>query len=247
MEIHRPLTGEFTALPSEDGRLGGSQTPRDRVVYRDIWASVGFRAPSDTARAVIDSFAPAPGAARPRLADLGCGAGRHSLHAARQGLKVTALDHSPHAIAMLGKAVDAEGLDCDVIQGDSFAWLREQPPGSLDAIICFDSVHHSSPDPEQVAETLTLLGTRTRAGGSVLVTLLCDISYSTGERPPGRLLIDSEGAAALLDHALGDHLLVTERCKPVRVDRTTSISPATGEPVQAAYRATRVLRHYRIV
>lgn len=248
MEIPRPVpTESATATEPDAKRSGGSQTTRDRLVYRDIWAQEGIRSPSDTARAMIDALAPSLGAPRPRLADLGCGAGRHALHAARRGLRVTAVDHSAHAVAALRGAVDAEGLDCDVIQGDAFAWLRELPPAALDAVICFDSIHHSSPDPERIEETLALLGSRTRAGGSLLVSLLCDITYSTGERPPGRLLIDTAGGATLLDRALGDHTLLTERRKPVRVALTTSISPLTGQPVPASYQSTRILRRYQIV
>ncbi|GGM88794.1 class I SAM-dependent methyltransferase [Streptomyces fuscichromogenes] len=249
MEISRLIPARSAAASEPGARpTGASQTARDRLVYRDVWAREGIRPPSDTARAMIDALAPSADGPRPHLADLGCGAGRHALHAARQGLRVTAIDHSAHAVAALQGAVDEERIDCcDVIQGDAFAWLRELTPSTLDAVVCFDSVHHSSADPERVEETVALLASRTRAGGSVLVTLLCDITYSTGERPPGRLLVGEEDGAALLDRALGGHRLLTDRRKPVRVARTTSISPSTGRPVPASYGATRVLRQYQIV
>ncbi|MFJ2867685.1 class I SAM-dependent methyltransferase [Kitasatospora sp. NPDC087314] len=248
METPRLIPTPSTASSKPDVRPNeASQTARDRLVYRDIWAQEGIRPPSDTARALIDALTPSAHGRRPHLADLGCGAGRHALHAARQSLRVTAVDHSTHAVAALRGAIDEEQLDCEVIQGDAFAWLRELPPATLDAVICFDSVHHSSADPERIAETLAQLGSRTRVGGSVLVTLLCDITYSTGERPPGRLLVGVEDGVALLDRALGGHRLLTDRRKPVRVARTTSISPSTGRPVPASYGATRVLRWYRIV
>jgi len=249
MEISRLIPARSAAAPEPGARpTGASQTARDRLVYRDIWAQEGIRAPSDTARAMIDALAPPAGGPRPHLADLGCGAGRHALHAARQGLRVTAIDHSADAVATLQGAVAEERIEgCDVVRGDAFAWLREVAPSTLDAVVCFDSVHHSSADPERVEETVALLASRTRAGGSVLVTLLCDITYSTGERPPGRLLVGAEDGAALLDRALGGHRLLTDRRKPVRVARTTSISPSTGQPVEASYGATRVLRQYQIV
>lgn len=90
------------------------------------------------------------------------------------------------------------------------------------------------------------LAERVRAGGFVLITMLCDIRYSTGETPPGRLLVSLAQGTALLDRAFAGHRVITEEHSPVRIPDTVSQDPVSGELVRASYLAERLLRLYSV-
>src|SRR5262249_58414734 len=72
-------------LERDDGEQGTSMPPDAFFAEHDDWA-----APE---RAVFELV-------RGRVLDVGCGAGRHSLEAARRGLEVVAIDISPGAVAV---------------------------------------------------------------------------------------------------------------------------------------------------
>ena len=83
---HPPYEEEFTA---------------DRLLYDHKWASTaaGRRPVGDTFRLMLDRLlAERP---RARMADIGCGTGRHTLAAAAAGLCVTAVDHNATAVSLL--------------------------------------------------------------------------------------------------------------------------------------------------
>src|SRR5580704_3592946 len=65
-----------------------------------------------------------------RVLDCGAGTGFLSLIAARLGHGVTALDLSPHMLAVLSASAAAEGLDIDVVVGPA-----HEPPHGFDAVI----------------------------------------------------------------------------------------------------------------
>lgn len=220
------------------------QTSRDHLVYDQIWRAEGIGVPDNTAVQMIDELAGRPGEAAARVADLGCGTGRHVLYAARRGLHVTGIDHSETALGLLRPA--ALGLDCEIVLGDAFAWVSRQTPSSLDGIICVDSIHHTSSDPQAVEQIARGLAERVKPGGQVLITMLCNIRYSTGETPPGRLLVSLDRGTDLLDHAFTGHRVITEEHSPVRIPHTVSQDPASGALVRASYSAERLLRLYSI-
>jgi SAM-dependent methyltransferase len=84
-------------------------------------------------------------AALPRggaVLDVACGRGRHALHLARAGFRVTAIDRDPEALAALRHAAGVLGLDLTT----QFVDLETSPPPDLgdaryDAIIVFNYLH----------------------------------------------------------------------------------------------------------
>ena len=72
------------------------------------------------------------------IADLGCGAGRFAIPAARTGARVLAIDHHPVAIRRLRAA--APGAIC--VQAEFPEWLRCAPASFSDLVICCDALHH---------------------------------------------------------------------------------------------------------
>jgi SAM-dependent methyltransferase len=214
------------------------QSERDLQVYDHIWREEGELAPAEQfvemTRLVL-----AGGGDRPHIADLGCGSGRHALHAARAGLRVTAIDHSARAVERVLAAVD--GLSCEVRQGDAFTWLREQPSQSLDGIVCFDAVHHLSSDASAVSGAIADMVDRLRLGGLLLVSLLTDIEYSSGERPSGRLFLGAEPGRRFLARAAANVEPLREDTETVFIPQTVSQDPRTRELVPTTYRATRLI------
>ena len=74
--------------------------------------------------------------------DVACGGGRHALHLARAGFRVTAIDRDPEAIAALLRAAHVQGLDVASRVVD----LETDPPPDLgdahyDAVIVFNYLH----------------------------------------------------------------------------------------------------------
>lgn len=220
------------------------QTSRDRLIYDRIWRAEGVGLPDETAIKMIDELAAHTGQAPARIADLGCGTGRHVVYAAQRGLQVTGIDHSETALEILRSAT--QDLDCDIVLGDAFGWLIQQPPSSMDGVICIDSIHHTSANPAAVEQTAARIAKRIRPGGLLLITLLCDIRYSTGEHPPGRLRVSLDAGTTLIDRALSAHTVLTEQHSAVRIPRTVSQDPITGELVEATYAAERLLRLYQM-
>jgi SAM-dependent methyltransferase len=221
-------------------------TTRDLRIYDRIWSD---RAPGPASAATVALVArlledAQPRRRRPRLADLGCGIGRNALHAARLGIDVVAVDHHPRAIAMLRAA--SIGLPVTVVHADLPDWLEEQTDQSYDAVTCCDCLHHLSPDADVILSTQHQLRRIVRLGGHVLVTLLCDISYSCGERPSGRLSLDVDAGAELIHRAFGGLECILKECRHVNKPGLFGLDERTGEIVPTDYSANRLLRWFRI-
>ena len=221
-------------------------TVRDFRVYDHIWLGKVPGLPSSTMTALVEQLLRDGRACghNPRLADLGCGIGRNALHAARLGVEVVAVDHHPRAVSML--RVAGADLQLSVVHADLLDWLDSQPDQAYDAIVCFDALHHLSPDPEVIRSAQQKVRRVVCRGGHVLVTLLCDISYSSGERPSGRLSVDAEGAADLLDTGFtGAECLKKTLCR-VHKPAIVGFDETASKLVPTSYSAHRVLRWFRL-
>jgi SAM-dependent methyltransferase len=221
-------------------------TTRDLRIYDRIWAD---RAPGPASAATVALVArlledAQPRRHRPRLADIGCGIGRNALHAARFGIDVVAVDHHPRAIATLRNA--RIGLPVTVVHADLLDWLESQTDQSYDAVVCCDCLHHLSPDADVIFSTQRHLRRIVRPGGHILVTLLCDISYASGERPPGRLALDADAGAELIHRAFGGLECILEECCHASKLGLFGLDESTGEIVTTDYSANRLLRWFRI-
>lgn len=220
------------------------QTARDRQVYDLVWRTVPDRPPSDTFVDMAGRMLRDTGR-QPILADLGCGGGRHAVHAARAGIRVTAIDHSTRAVE---RAVTlAAGLPCDVVEGDAFDWLARQETAALDGVVCFDAIHHLSSDAATVTAALAELRRVVRPDGYILVTILSDIEYSSGERPPGRLWVTADDARRILAQGLAGTEVIRIKQRPVLVPATVSVDATTGELRDTTYTAQRVLWFGRVL
>ena len=165
-----------------------------------------------------------------RLADLGCGAGRHSLYAAALGVLVTAVDHDQRVTERLDAARGERPVT--VIQEDVVRWIRRQRPSSLDAIICYDVLHQLSGRVEVIADALATFESRLQVGGHLVVSLVCDIAYAPGTVPAERFAIAADAAAPFLDRAL-------QSCCRVSLKRKRTRMPNPAVRVAGHYRKGR--------
>jgi len=72
------------------------------------------------------------GGPRDRVLDLCCGPGRHSVHLARQGAKVTGVDRSSFLLGKARAQAAAEGLSIEWLQDDMRTFVR---PEAFDLVI----------------------------------------------------------------------------------------------------------------
>jgi SAM-dependent methyltransferase len=72
--------------------------------------------------------------------DLGCGIGRHALYFAQAGFKVTAVDSSAQALAVLRDQADRKRLDIDIRQDDYLQDLF--PANSFDLVLSYNVIYH---------------------------------------------------------------------------------------------------------
>ena len=218
------------------------QSQRDRLIYDRYWTTGEYYAPADTFITLVNSLT-IPGERAPVLADLGCGLGRHSLYAALNGVHVIAIDHNSRAIARLREKVS--DLPIDILECDFVNWLQSSPTRSIDAIVCFDAIHHTGCY-DSVTSALADVRRVVRPGGLVLITLLADIDYGVGGAPARRLLISVPEAEHLLDSAFCSDITVRKKCSRVSFDSTVNLDSRTGQIVNSYYRAHRVLRLFQI-
>jgi SAM-dependent methyltransferase len=72
------------------------------------------------------------GGPRDRILDLCCGVGRHSIHLARKGAKVTGVDRSSFLLGKARAQAEAEGLSIEWLQDDMRTFVR---PEAFDLVI----------------------------------------------------------------------------------------------------------------
>jgi len=134
-----------------------------------------------------------------RLLDLGCGTGRHSLHAASLGFEVTAVDLSAAALAILQKKLIQTQLDVQVHMHD----IRRIPfaDASFDSVLCVWTLGHgllvdTALAVEEVARVL-------KKGGAFCTDFMsrADDTYGTGtEIEPGTFIGSVDGEEHIPHH-----------------------------------------------
>ena len=76
------------------------------------------------------------------ILDLGCGTGRHVVHMAQKGLRVTGLDNAPTGLRLAKEWLDKEQCKADLILSD----MRYSLPfenDSFDAVLSTQVIHHA--------------------------------------------------------------------------------------------------------
>lgn len=225
------------------------QSLRDKLVYDRIWQE-------DQRYEVSESFARLldlcqrevhlGGRSAARIADLGCGHGRHALFAASHGAEVTAVDHNQVAIDRLMQKAEELRVPVSAIRHDIAEWLKTPRVGEFDGLVCFDVLHHLSSSVQAIRRVLRTMGGLVRPGGVILVTLLSQVHYGLGMIPDGRLMVSAERAEAILESVFRSaHVLAAKR-KHRTIDPAWNLDPATGQLIRTSYEAVRVLRLYRM-
>ena len=76
----------------------------------------------------------------PRVLDLGCGIGRHSLLFAKEGFEVTALDSSEQALGELKNKVEKLNLNIEIVKGNYLEPIFKS--NSFDIILSYNVIYH---------------------------------------------------------------------------------------------------------
>ncbi len=76
------------------------------------------------------------------ILDLGCGSGRHLIHLAKEGFKVSGLDISPTGLRLTREWMDEEGLEADLVLADTRRSLPFRE-GSFNGLLSTQVIHHA--------------------------------------------------------------------------------------------------------
>ena len=100
--------------------------------------------------------------------DLGCGRGRHVLHMAQEGLRVSGLDNAPTALNLTKQLLDEERLGANLVLAD----MRQPLPfrnNSFDAVLSTQVIHHALL--ATVIQTAQEIQRIIRKGGIILISV----------------------------------------------------------------------------
>ena len=145
--------------------------------------------------------------------DIGCGAGRHTVHMAKRGLRVTGMDNAPTALSLTRQWLDKERLDAGLVLTD----MRVSLPfasGSFGAVISTNVIHH--------ALLNTVLGTAreiervVRSSGMILLTVPARKEVALSDSPASNEIepntfIPTDGPEKGLPH----HLFTPEEFREI--------------------------------
>jgi SAM-dependent methyltransferase len=114
--------------------------------YADRSRGVPFfaDAPDESLVSWLDRGLLTPGV-RGRALDLGCGPGRNTLHLARHGFAVDAVDLSATALAWAGERAEQAGADVTFHRADAFLLTERDLDGPYDLIYDSGCFHHLPP------------------------------------------------------------------------------------------------------
>jgi SAM-dependent methyltransferase len=145
--------------------------------------------------------------------DIGCGAGRHTVHMARNGLRATGMDNAPTALSLTRQWLDKEELGAGLVLTD----MRVSLPfasASFGAVISTNVIHH--------ALFATVIGTAreieriVRPGGMILLTVPARKEVALSDSPaPNEIepntFIPTDGPEKGLPH----HLFTPEEFREI--------------------------------
>jgi SAM-dependent methyltransferase len=223
-----------------------SEIPRrDLEVYGRYWRDHPVRKPSSTVVRAIQWLNRSSGTPR-RVADIGCGTGRHVLAAAAQGTPVVGVDRHPEALLQARRACEGYPGLVQLLEEDAVSWIESQRAAGecYGLVVAFDVLHHLSSSRQQFVRTAGDLWSIVADGGQLVVTLLCDITYGEGDWPQNRTLFAFEEAKSILQTVFPAPVAYA-RDKRVDIDNTPNFQAATNSLVMTTYAATRLIRVYQ--
>lgn len=181
----------------------------------------------------------------PKLLDLACGRGRHSINFARRGYQVTGVDLAPTAIERAkGKAVQA-GVEIDFIVGD----MRQPLDMTFDVVVnLFTSFGYFSDEAENELP-IAAMSQMVRQGGQVWIDFLnpghvvANLVPTNSGTIPGwsyniRRWIESGAVRKeiqLIEDATGDEQVFTEYVKLLELDWFKDISMRHGLQLRSVF------------
>jgi SAM-dependent methyltransferase len=109
--------------------------------WEEIFRSAGHVLPEPASRVIrFAEQLKAHGVAT--VMDLGCGTGRHVIHMAHKGLRVTGLDNAPTGLRLTREWLQQEHLAADLLLAD----MRQPLPfgnGAFEAVLSTQVIHHA--------------------------------------------------------------------------------------------------------
>lgn len=181
----------------------------------------------------------------PKLLDLACGRGRHSINFARRGYQVTGVDLAPTAIERAkGKAVQA-GVEIDFIVGD----MRQPLDMTFDVVVnLFTSFGYFSDEAENELP-IAAMSQMVRQGGQVWIDFLnpghvvANLVPTNSGTIPGwsyniRRWIESGAVRKeiqLIEVTTGDEQVFTEYVKLLELDWFKDISMRHGLQLHSVF------------
>ena len=145
-----------------------------------------------------------------RVLDLGCGAGRHVVYLAREGLNVCGTDISPRGLEYTRAWLEQEGLHADLQLSDMTAIAY--PDAHFDAIVSTNVIHHNTLDNRRrcVADMYRVLV----PGGRALLTVPSKRShrYRKGREVEPDTFSPSDGPEADILHHFFDEASLRLLC-----------------------------------
>lgn len=139
---------------------------------------------------------------RPIVLDLACGAGRHAIYMAEQGLEVNGADISATGLKMAKERLRKRGLEAALVK--SAMNYLPYLDSCFDAVICTRAIYHQ----KLAAIQKTLLETRRvlRKNGTVLIDFLSRRTYSfgKGDEIEENTFVETEGHEKGVIHHFAD-------------------------------------------
>ena len=133
------------------------------------------------------------------ILDFGSGAGRHTIHLAREGFRVIAFDISLSALKQLSERVKAEKLDGVFLSQNEMSRLPFAD-GAFDAIVGNNVLHHSTT--QGISASLSEVFRVMRMGGVGYFSVLSrnDYKYGTGTPVESATYVSTEPDEAGIIH-----------------------------------------------
>lgn len=127
-----------------------------------------------------------------RALDLGCGTGRHSVHLAQHGWKVTGVDVVPRAVAAARRRAASAGVHVEFVEGSITRLPSTVRPGPYDLVLDIGCLHG-------LDETRRLAAASeiTRFTGPNSMLLIVAVAPRRGGGPSG---LDAAALATYLPH-----------------------------------------------
>lgn len=119
----------------------------------------------------IAGYADFAGACGQRLLEIGVGAGTDFVRFARAGAQATGVDLTEHAIRLVRRRLDNEGLDATLLQADAEALPFRD--GAFDRVYSWGVLHHTPDTARAVGEAVRVLA----PGGRLCVMLYARHSW----------------------------------------------------------------------